>query len=136
MQIGDVDFNQNYEDTVGKGIRVALNSLVTGALGVVLGMIIVMLIIGFKIKSSRLWIVLDIVVIIGSFIAAVYISQTFDTFINTSADLLDIFSNDFELASSFILNLPAIVTIVGALVMLATYVTFKKKEPGQLGQTF
>lgn len=129
LVIGDLTFAQTYQDTLGQGMTAFLNTLSGMALALVLGMIIVMLIIGFKLDSSRLWILLDLLVIVGAFIAAVYLSETFETFINSSADILAVFSNDFQLPSNFILNLPAIVIIVGALIMIVTYTTNKRKSP-------
>lgn len=129
IQIGAVDFQDSYEETLGAGLSAILNSLSATALALIMGMIIAMLIVGYNLQEkNRLLIAVDLIIIVAAFIIAVYLSQYFETFINTNTEFLDIYSNEFELASTFILTLPISVPIIGVLVMLVTYATVKKKE--------
>jgi len=123
-------FNQTYQETLGIGIAATLNSLSNLALGLILGMIAVMMIMGFALRSNRLWLVLDIIIIVAAFIGAVYISNSFDTFINSDAQFLDIFSNELQRPSTFLLNLPIYIAIIGVLVMIITYAATRRRgEP-------
>ncbi len=123
-------FNETYQETLGIGISATLNSLSNLALGLILGMILVMMIMGFALKSNRLWVVLDIIIIVIAFTGAVYISNAFDTFINSDAAFLDIFSNELQLPSTFLLNLPFYIAIIGVLIIIITYAATRRRgEP-------
>ncbi len=134
LELGDINFTSTYADTLGSGISATLNALTISAMAIIAGMIIVMLLISFRFKQNNtLLIVLDIFIIIVAFVAAIYISQSFDTFINSSSEFLDIYSVDFDRPSRFILNLPTIVAILGALMMMINYIPiFKRGEPNVL----
>ncbi|HEC66148.1 MAG TPA: hypothetical protein ENI23_12715 [bacterium] len=134
MNVGNVSFSDTYEDTLGRGLRTVLSTLSTISMALILGMIIVMLIIGFKMpKQNKLWIILDLFIIVVAFIAAVYISVIFNDFINSSETFLNIYSVDLQKPSTFLLNLPFVIAIVGGLIILATYVSSRGgKEPNVL----
>lgn len=131
FSLGNISFQESYEDTLGAGIESFTNMLNWMALGTLLGMVFVMTIVGYSFQTrSRLMIVLDIGIILVAFTLAVLISQSFETFINSSDAFLDIFSTEFYASSRFLLNLPIYVTIVGAFIMIVSYgsVIIRRKE--------
>lgn len=133
LQIGESNFSQVYDETLDQGITSSINTVNYASLGILFGMIIVILVMGYSLQDrGRLLIIVDVFLIIGSFIAAVYISQTFNTFMQSSEDFLDIYSNELSLPARMVLNLPIIVPIVGILVMILTYGIIKKREPNIL----
>lgn len=133
ITIGDQNFSQEYKKTLGRGFEASLNMIVTSSITLLLGMVIMMLLVAYRFKSDKyILIPLDIFIIIFSFIVAVYIQIAFNSFINVNETFLDIYSIDLQLASRFLLNLPIIVTITGALIMLVNYLPLKKREPNVL----
>lgn len=135
ITVGNVSFAETYQDTLGGGLQTLIGTLSTSALALLLGMIIVMLIVGFRVpKHNRVWIILDIFIIIVAFIVAVYISIVFSSFINSSETFLNIYSGELQKSSTFLLNLPFIIAITGGLIIIVHYVTFKSggKTPNVL----
>lgn len=129
FNIGNVSFNQTYNETLAPALKSFSRVGDSTALALIIGMVLVQILVGFFYSTSRLWILLDIGILIVSFIVAVILSQAFDTFINSSPVLLDIFSIDLDKSSTLILNLPAIVAIAGILTMVVTYgITRKSKQ--------
>lgn len=130
FSLGNVSFNETYNATLRPGItamRTTVPVLISTV--VLLGMVLVMMIVGYSMrKIDKLWILLDIALVIVAEILAVSISSSFTTFINSSPEMLAIFSNTLSAGSRYILNLPIIIPIVGALVMLTTYLSTTKKE--------
>ncbi len=133
VTIGHQNFTQEYNKTLGRGFNAALNTIVASSIALLLGMVIVMLLVAYKFRSDNyILIPLDIFIIILALIVAVYLSSAFDSFININSTFLDIYSIDLQIASRFLLNLPMVVTITGALIMLANYLPLKKREPNVL----
>ncbi len=130
INIGDQSFEETYDNTLGAGLKTVINTISISAITLLLGMIIVMIIVGVKVPNqNRLWIALDIFIIVVAFILSVYISIEFNSFINSNSTFLDIYSVDLQRASTFLLNLPFIIAIVGGLIMLVTYIPFKRRVP-------
>jgi len=130
INIGNVSFEESYNDTIGRGLKTVISTFSTVSFALVLGMIIVMLVIGFKSsKDNKLWIVLDVFIIVVAFATSVYISIAFSSFINSSSTFLDIYSVDLQRTSTFLLNLPFVIAIIGAMIILVTYIPFKRKDP-------
>lgn len=133
ITLGDQNFSEEYNRTLGRGFEASLNMIVTSSIALLFGMVIIMFLVSYKFRSNNyILIPLDIFIITVSFIVAVYIQGSFDSFINVNETFLDIYSIDLQLASRFLLNLPIIVTISGALIMLVNYLPLKKKEPNVL----
>lgn len=128
LVIGNQSFEEVYDTTLGEGITAATNAFSILSILVVLGMLGVMIIVSVNTKISRYWIVLDIMIIIFAFGFSTIIQSSYSTVINSSDALLDIFSDELNLASRFILNLPFIISIIGAVIMIFTYLTLPNKE--------
>ena len=126
--VGDVNFSQNYNDTVREAIEVQIDTADNMGVAVLLGMIIIMMVLGFKAShSKRLWIPMDLFIILVAFILSVYLASTFELFINTDPNLFTVYSTTLDDSSTFILNLPIYVPIVGALIMILTYAVPRKQ---------
>lgn len=131
FQIGNVSFNQTYNQTLAPALDTFVRSSDQAGVFLIFGMIVIMLLIGFlSQKNNRMWIAADIFIVVISFILAVYLSRTFDAFINSSSAFLNIYSVDLERSSTLILNLPYLIPIAGILIMIATYgIRTKRREP-------
>ncbi len=130
VEIGNVSFITAYNDTLGIGISTIQNSADNYGLGLLLGMVLLMVISGFMFKEKqKVWIVAEFAILIIAFIFAVSIQRAYDLVINSSTALLDIYSVDLVNSSKFILNLPTIVPIVWAFIIILSYGLFKKREP-------
>ncbi len=133
--IGNVSFNETYQTSLGLGINTMQTTFPQiVSLGTLLGMVVVMVIIGFlSPKIGRLWIVFDFLVLIGAEMIAVVVSSSFESFINSSPEFLVIYSTTLSAPSTFILTLPVTLPAIGALIMISTYIlnrNFAKPEGG------
>lgn len=129
FNIGNVSFNESYGTFIEPSLKAIINTADNSGLLLIFGMIFVMLLLGFYFRANRLWVVFDFFVVVFSFIASVYMSRTFNTFINSNTELLSVYSTELQHSSFIILNLPYIVVIVGALIMIVTYgITSKLRE--------
>lgn len=131
VQIGDINFSTAYDNTLGQGITAFQNGADSYGLGLLLGMVLLMAISSFVFREKqKIWIVLELGILLVAFVFAVSIQNTFNILINSSPQLLDIYSNDLIRSSKFILNLPTIVPVVWAFVVVISYGLFRKKEEG------
>ncbi len=125
--IGDQNFTEVYDETLGKGINSFLNSADNYGLGLLLGMVLLMAIISYAFsEKQKAWIVLELLILIVAFIFAVMLQGAYNTVINSSTTLLDIYSIDLIKSSKFILNLPIIIPVVWAFIVILTYGVFKR----------
>lgn len=91
------------------------------------GMVLFMIVNAYFNKTSlRLMIIVDIFLIVFAFILAIYISQTYETLINSDS-ILDPFINTIPNTSKFMLNLPIIVSASGILIMIVSYVRMRRR---------
>ncbi len=131
VMIGEVNFTDAYDDTLGQGINSFLDRADSYGLGLLFGMIILIVISSFIFKEKhKLWLVLEFIILIVCFIFAVTIQRIFNTYINLAPEFLNIHSIQLINSSKFILNLPIIIPIVWAFIVILSYGLFKKKEEG------
>lgn len=71
-------------------------------------------------QNHKLFIIIDIALLVGVFVMSIYVSQVYSTFINSSS-LFDVYGDSLPKSSSFILNLPLYVTAIGIFVMILSY---------------
>ena len=136
ITLGGVNFTESYDNTLGLGINAFLNSADNYGLGLLLGMIALMVISSFIFhERQKVWIVAEFVILIVAFIFAVTIQGAYETVINSSTELLDVYSVDLINSSRFILNLHIIIPITWAFIVIISYGVFRKKESpfGDLG---
>lgn len=132
----DIDFGNNmtfsqvYSETLQPGLTSAKTTMpTTMATGILLGMILSMLIVAYNTRGiGRLWLVLDIAIIIIAELAAVLVISSFTNFINSTPEMLQIFSTTLSTGSKYILNLNIIIPTVGVIIMIVTHIVGKSKE--------
>lgn len=129
ITIGDQNFTEVYDETLGVGINVFLNSADDYGLALLLGMVILMALTSYTFSErQKAWMVAEFVILIIAFVFAVMIQGAYNTVINSSTILLDIYSVDLIKSSKFILNLPIIIPIVWAFIVILVYGIFKKDK--------
>jgi hypothetical protein len=129
IAIGQVNLSEINADTFGKMNDAFVDSADTIGVILVLGMALLMIINAYALgdKYPKLFFIVDVLILVFIFITAVYLSQTYDTFIN-SADIFDLYVDDLPRTSTFVLNLPAIVGTLGALIMIFSYIGIRRDE--------
>lgn len=131
FNFSNISFSESYNDTTQKGIISTINILDTLGVGLIFGMVIVMMIIGFNLRTNRrLLIILDIFILIISFIIQVYLVNGFNS-LATNPQFLPIFQNNLDKSSTIIYNLPFITVIVGIIIIIITY-GISRKNGGEL----
>ncbi len=129
IEVGNVNFTEAYDDTLGKGVNVFLNSADNYGLFLLLGMIVLMIITSYAFsEKQKVWIVAEFVILIIAFIFAVTIKGAYTTVINSSTTLLNIYSVDLIKSSKFILNLHIIIPVVWSFIVILVYSIFRKER--------
>jgi len=130
IQIGTQSFQEVYNETLKIGLITASTTMPQIiSMGVMLGLIILMMLVGhFSPNIGRMWILLDIFILIIAEAIAVSVSDGFMEFINIDPALLSIYSNNLSEGASFLINLPKIIPVIGFLVMLVTYIKVRKNK--------
>lgn len=129
IDIGQVNLKDINDLTLGKMNTGFVTNADTIGIVVLLGMCLLMIFNGyfFGSKYPKLFLALDILILIFVFILSVYISQVYELFIN-STDLFVVFKDDIPKTSKFVLNLPSIIATVGALIMIVSYSGLRREE--------
>ncbi len=78
-------------------------------------------------KQPSIFIVIDILVILFAYILAVYISNAYERIL-TSVPFSSIFISNLSMATSFLLRLPKITLIIGAIIMIVSYAAIPKTK--------
>lgn len=90
----------------------------------------------FGSQTNKMFIILDIIILLFIFITSVYLSQTYEIFINSSDLIKEIYVDSIPKSSKFILNLPTYVGTIGVIIMIITYAGLGRQEevrPNVLG---
>lgn len=99
-------------------------------IGIILlaGLVITMLINSFVTgsKNPKLFMVIDILILILFFIPAVYVSRIYNTFITEATTLSSTFTGIIPKTSTFLLNLPIILGITGVIMIIISYAGLKR----------
>lgn len=129
--INGQNFTEVYQQTTQQGINAIFAIADVSALALLLGMILVMMIVGYYWgdESKRLWIIMDLFIIIVAFVISVYLQNYFIDFIN-SQGFVDstVFTVDLAKSSRVIARLPYFVPIAGILIMIVTYGLSRRKS--------
>lgn len=129
IKIGNVNFNETYNQTIKPVINDLNSTADTIGIAILLGMVVCMLLVSFLFrKTNRLYIILDIFIIIVAFIISVVLQNSYNTLIHGSEELLGIYSNNLQKSSTFLLRLPLAVSIIGVLILIVSYATINKKR--------
>lgn len=122
VMIGQVNLQNATNQTFGKISNGFIDNADNMGVILLLGMALLMIGQGYVVgkKWPKAWIVVDIFILVFAVLGAVYISQTFNTLIN-STSYFNVFGDNLPNSSAFILNLPYISAILGILIMIFTY---------------
>ena len=133
IDIGQVNLKDTVDNTMGKFNDSFTASADLFGFIVIFGMMINMFMSAFLFRGKypRLFMIVDIIILVFAYILAVYISQSYDLLINASS-VLDVYSNDMQRTSTFILNLPKFVALMGAIVMILSYAAFPRDTEAEI----
>lgn len=107
--------------TFGAITEALLNSADTIGIMIIFSMIVFMIFSAYFFgNNNKLWIPVDILILLFVYIIAVYISNSYETIIHVGS-VFDVYIDTLPKSSSFMLNLPMYVPIIGALIMIVTY---------------
>lgn len=130
IMVGQVNLSEINNQTFGqinKGFEDNADNI---GIMLILGMCLLMILNGYFIGSQypKLFLIIDIFILVFIFIAAVYISQVYEIFINSSDLFSSIYADDLPNSSKFVLNLPLIIGTLGAIIMVVSYSGIRRKE--------
>lgn len=130
VDIGQVNLKTISDATYGQMNTGLINNADTIGIIMLFGMSLLMILNGFVTGSRypRLFFVVDIFLLVLFFIPAIYISQLYETFINSTPLFENAFMNVIPKVSKFMLNLPTIIGTVGVLTMILTYSGLNRRE--------
>lgn len=130
FELGNISWNETYNIGTGQAIKAASTTM-PQVMSVLLlfGMILAMMFVGYYSEAKgKLWILLDIAILIVVEMLASLVVSSFYGIINLTPELLDVYSNTLTAGSKFIINLPIIAPIVGVLIMIMTNIVNKVKK--------
>lgn len=128
--IGQVNLKNVTDNTFGQINTGMINNADTIGILFLLGMCMLMMFNGYYLgsKNPKLFFVIDIFLLALFFIPSIYVSQMYETFINST----DLFSNTYiniiPKVSKFMLNLPVIIGTVGVITMILSYAGIRKDD--------
>ena len=129
FSLGDINFSDSYDDTLGQGINAFLNSADNWGIGLLLGMVVLMVLCAWVFRTDQtLWMIGDFGILVVSVMLTVILQQAYDSTIRSSSALFDIFSNTMIMSSTFVLNLHIIVPIIWGFIVVISYGLLKKKS--------
>jgi hypothetical protein len=133
--LGQVNLYDVASSTFGVVDTSILNSLDFLGLALIFGCIIGLFLSAYWLSgtSPKLLLIVDLIILVLAFILAVYISNTYNTFLTGVSDL-GIYAEYMPNSSKFLLNLPLFVGIIGAITLILYYSGIPKaREDEQQG---
>lgn len=125
----NISFISAYQDTTQIAFLNIIRTADSRALLFILGLIVVMIMIGYVFRTDqKLWIILDIFVIVIAYIMSIYFVQVFDNYINSITAINTIYANNLSQSSSLFYKLPGYIPIIGVIMMIVTYGMTRRKD--------
>lgn len=120
--VGQVNLTVATESTMGKINTGMLNQANIFSILLLFGMAFGLIFGAYLTRHEHplIFFVVDIIILIFAYIIATYISNTYETVI-TAIPFSSIYINNMNYASTFILKLPLITTILGVVIMIVSY---------------
>jgi len=138
ISVGQVNLQTVNNQTIGVLNQTYVNNADWYGLTIIFGMIFGFFISAYFLRNTypKLWIILDVFIIIIAFILSLYISSTFEVVVNVLGSAGETFIEDNMAKSSmFLLNLPIFTTIVGVICMVLFHSTIPRKKEEQQYQS-
>lgn len=130
VEIGQVNLEDITNSTLGQLDVAFVNSVDTIGIMLLLGMSLLMILNAYFFgQSNKVFLFLDIFIIIIAFILAVYLSSSYDILINASPTL-NIFIDNLPNTSTFVLRLPIYVATLGAILLIVSYSGLRRRNEG------
>jgi len=135
VDMGQVNLRNISDATFGQINTGMLNNADTIGVILLFGMVLLMIFSGFFLgrNNPKIFFIVDMFILVLFFIPAIYVSQVYETFINSTSLLSDVFTNTISKTSKFMLNLPIIIASAGILTMILTYTRVRKRGDEQGG---
>lgn len=129
VTFGQVNLQEINNDTFGTINTAFLKNIDLIGYTIIFALIMFMMASAYLLRGTypKLFIIADIIIMVFVYILSVYVSDAYSTLIN-STSILNIFSNNLQKSSILILNLPKIIGIIGAIMMVLTYSSIPKQQ--------
>ena len=130
VDIGQVNLKTVVEGTFGQINTGIINNADTIGILFLLGMCLLMMFNGYYMgsKNPKLFFVIDIFLLALFFIPSIYVSQLYETFINSTTLFSNTYIDIIPKTSKFMLNLPVIIGTVGVITMILSYAGIRKDD--------
>ncbi|HHB93387.1 MAG TPA: hypothetical protein ENK59_09285 [Thioploca sp.] len=130
INIGQVNLKNATDTTFGAITHGFVGNADLIGIILLMGMCLLIIMMGYYFGSSspKMFFIVDVFLIVIFFIPAVYVSQTYLLFINSTTLLQGTYTNILSKTSKFVLHLPSIMTTVGVLTMILSYVGIRKDD--------
>lgn len=131
QMIGKVNMSEASSNTIGQINNAILNKINLIGIFLLFGMVIGLFVNAYFTRDEypKIFIFIDIILLIMAYILAVYVSNSYETIINISP-FDTIFKTNMAQPSYFLLHLPLISVIIGIIIMIITYsgIPFNREE--------
>lgn len=132
VMVGQVNLSEAYTNTSGKAIDGFINHADEYGIGILVSMTLALIFAAFILRNQlpKYFIIADIIIIIMGVVVSSYISSMYHTLItsSTGSTLFNVYQNQLNNTSRFILNLPIISGVWGILVMVASNISLKRGD--------
>ena len=134
VDVGQVNLTEATENTMGKINTSMLNQANIVAIFFLFAMVIAMFLVAYLTRDENpaIFFVLDILIIIFAYVLAVYITNSYETVLE-SLPFSSIFTTNLNYATSFLLLLPKITLITGVITMIISYSAIPKTKEEEVG---
>ena len=131
VEIGQTNLQDINSKTFGKINQGMIDNADTIGIIFLLGMLLLMILNGYFLgsKMPKIFFVVDVFLLALFFIPAIYVSQTYETFINSTTILSNTYINIIPKVSKFMLNLPSILATAGVITMILSYAGIRQSTP-------
>ncbi len=133
--VGAANLTEATEDTLGQINNAALTHTNVIAIMFLFAMAFSLIFAAYLTRDQvpAIFFVVDLLIIIFAYILAVYISNAYERVLE-SIPFPEIFITNLSMATSFLLRLPKITLIIGAIIMIVSYAAIpKSKEEVRFG---
>jgi len=131
ITLGNTNLATINSQTFGIYTTTYLNSADWWGISALFGMIIGLFLSAYFTRGTfpKIGIILDIFIILGIFIFALYLSETYQTLLDSLSSAGETFLEDYTPnTSSFMLNLPIYVVIIGCVMMILFHSSIPRKQ--------
>lgn len=126
---GQVNFTQAVLDTMGQINTAALAQANAIGIMILFGMSISLIFVAYLTRDENpsIFFVIDLIVIIFAYILAVYLTNSYELVIG-SVPFTTIFTSNLSFSTAFLLLLPRMVVILGAIIMIVSYSAIPRRR--------